>query len=369
MEEGFLVRDAFNERVVKKLASDIKKTWKKLDSTGFVSDVLSGFNDLGLTERMQRITTCLAEYLPDDFPKAVKILLDSLGPIPATVPGKTNWDAFILVPQTMFVAEKGLDHFEISLDALKVMTPYFSSESAVRPFFVKHPKKMLKLFALWVSDEDEHVRRLVSEGCRPRLPWAMRLHMFVKDPKPVLKLLELLKEDESLYVRRSVANNLNDIAKDHPDLVVGVLKKWKKIDNKGTQWLIKHAARTLLKQGHTGALALLGYHSPQVEWGNFVVDKNISFYGNFCFQFDFVSSVDQDLMIDYILYFMKANGKLAPKVFKLSKKKVFAGEQIVFKKKHSFRKISTRVYYPGKHALEIMINGKKFDRKEFTLKR
>jgi hypothetical protein len=197
----------------------------------------------------------------------------------------------------------------------------------------------------------------------------MRLHMFVKDPKPVLKLLELLKEDESLYVRRSVANNLNDIAKDHPDLVVGVLKKWKKIDNKGTQWLIKHAARTLLKQGHTGALALLGYHSPQVEWGNFVVDKNISFYGNFCFQFDFVSSVDQDLMIDYILYFMKANGKLAPKVFKLSKKKVFAGEQIVFKKKHSFRKISTRVYYPGKHALEIMINGKKFDRKEFTLKR
>lgn len=368
MEEGFLVRDAFNERVVKKLASDLKKTWKGFDNSGFVKDVLSGFSNLGLTERMQRISACLVDYLPDDFPKAVKILLDSLGPLPKSEPGKTNWDAFILVPQTMFVAEKGLNHFDISLDALKIMTPYFSSESAVRPFFVKYPDKMLKLFTSWTSDEDEHVRRLVSEGCRPRLPWAMRLHMFVDDPTPVLKLLELLKEDESLYVRRSVANNLNDIAKDHPDIAVRVLKKWKKIDNKGTQWLIKHAARTLLKQGHTEALALLGYHAPQLNFGNFVVDKKVLFYGDFGFQFDFVSSSDQDLMIDYILYFMKANGKMAPKVFKLSKKKVFAGEQIVFKKKHSFRKISTRVYYPGKHALEIMINGKKFGRREFILK-
>ena len=368
MENGFLVRDAYNPRIVKKFASTLKKTWDKFDDKGFVKYILSDFSSLGLNERGARITFALVTHLPDDFPTAVKILLDSLGPKKKSEPGKTDWDAFIFVPQTMFIAEKGLDYFDISLHALKIMTPYFSSESAVRPFFVKYPDKLLKLFASWTSDKDEHVRRLVSEGCRPRLPWAMRLHMFVKDPKPVLKLLELLKEDESLYVRRSVANNLNDIAKDHPDLVVSVLKKWKKIDNARTQWLIKHAARTLLKQGHTEALALLGYHAPGLRFGNFSVSENISFGGNVSFQFDFVSSADQNLMIDYILYFMKANGKLAPKVFKLSKKKVFKGEQVVFKKLHSFRKISTKVYYPGEHAVEIMINGKKFGKKKFVLK-
>ena len=224
----------------------------------------------------------------------------------------------------------------------------------------------------WAKDPNIHVRRLVSEGTRPKLPWAPQLPEFRKDPGPVLELLEKLKQDPQLYVRRSVANNLNDIAKDHPDVVVKVLNEWKDIGDEGVQWILGHASRTLVKAGNLEALALLGYPpNPEVEVRGLVLRPDTIQIGEeLAFDFEVLSMGDQAqrLMIDYTVHFMKANGKQAPKVFKLSKKEIRPGEVLTFSKVHSFKKISTRKYYAGDHRLELKINGKAYGECSFRLK-
>ena len=224
---------------------------------------------------------------------------------------------------------------------------------------------------LWSGDENLHVRRLASEGMRPRLPWAPQLTEFIKDPSPVLAVLNKLKDDPELYVRRSVANNLNDIAKDHTDLVVDVLTDWSKGASQGTEWIIKHAARSLIKSGNVKVLSLLGYNPDvAVDVYDFKASKNISMGGEleFSFKLESSSSKTENLMVDYIIHFMKANGKTAPKVFKLSKKKIKPGETVNVKSKQSFKPISTRKYYPGKHAISLQINGKVYGKEDFVVK-
>jgi 3-methyladenine DNA glycosylase AlkC len=213
----------------------------------------------------------------------------------------------------------------------------------------------------WSRHENCHVRRLASEGTRPRLPWTMRLPQFIDDPRPVLKILNNLKADPVLLVRRSVANNLNDIAKDNPDLVVETLREWQQIENEGTQWIIGHASRTLVKQGNKAALALLGYSpNPAIRVKNLKIENhkiNLGDALNFSFEVQSTGDDSQNLMIDYIIHHMKANGKLSPKVFKLAKKRLKAGETLHISKNHSIKPITTRKYYPGQHRLEIQING------------
>jgi hypothetical protein len=200
----------------------------------------------------------------------------------------------------------------------------------------------------------------------------MQLKPFIEDPRPVLQLLEKLKTDSELMVRRSVANNLNDIAKDHPDVVVKTLKRWKKLDNAGTQWIIRHAARTLVKQGNKDVLAVLGFDSRiGITVSKIQLDKPVVKIGgelDFAFELKSKSKQAQNLVIDYIIYYVKANGKLAPKVFKLTNKILNAGETLRISKRHSFRPISTRKYYAGKHALEVQVNGMKYGKVEFELK-
>ena len=199
----------------------------------------------------------------------------------------------------------------------------------------------------------------------------MQLKPFIEDPLPVLELLEKLKTDPELMVRRSVANNLNDIARDHPDRVVKTLRNWSKIEDKGTQWLIRHAARTLVKQGNLDVLAILGFDSKiEIAVSKIQLDKSVVKMGgdvNFSFNVQSKSGQTQKLVIDYIIHHVKANGKLAPKVFKLAKKTVEAGKTLHISKQHSFRPISTRKYYAGKHALEIQVNGRKYGKAEFEL--
>jgi 3-methyladenine DNA glycosylase AlkC len=275
------------------------------------------------------------------------------------------------MPQNDFVAAYGLGHLDLSLQALYELTKRFTAEGAIRAFLQAYPQQTLARLAEWAEDPNCHVRRLVSEGTRPRLPLAPRLREFVKNPRPILALLERLKADPALMVRRSVANNLNDIAKDHPDLVVETLARWSKDTSPETQWLIGHAARTLLKQGHTGALELLGYPAAT---GISVVSLQLN-QARVCMGEDLLFTVDirstadapQSLMIDYVVHHLKANGKLAPKVFKLAKKQLSPGERLSLSKRHAFRPLSTRVYYPGRHALELQINGQRWGWQEFEL--
>jgi 3-methyladenine DNA glycosylase AlkC len=371
MQQNFQVRDVFNERVVNQLAENLTRAWRGFDAPGFRQAVNSKLKFLTFSERLALIRDNLREYLPGDFPRALEIILKALPPEIST-DELTGYDGFIVLPQNEFVAKYGLDHYDLSVQALYQMTKRFSAEGAIRAFLLKYPERTLSILSEWAQDANPHVRRLVSEGTRPRLPWTMQLKPFIEDPRPVLRLLEKLKTDPVLMVRRSVANNLNDIAKDNPDLVVKTLKRWGKIKDEGTQWLIRHAARTLVKQGNKDALAILGFGSKiEIAVSKIQLDQPAMKMGEdilFSFEIKSNSKQAQNLVIDYVIQHVKANGKRKPKVFKLAKKRLAAGEAVRFSKRHSFRPISTRRYYAGKHALEVQVNGSRYGKAEFEVR-
>jgi 3-methyladenine DNA glycosylase AlkC len=371
MEQNFQVRDVFNENVVNQLAANLARAWPAFDSDGFRQSINPKLKPLTFSERNNLIRDRLWDFLPKDYPRALEIILKAL---PPEIPDceLTGYGGFIVLPQNEFVAKYGLDHYDLSMQALYQMTKRFSAEGAIRPFILKYPERTLTILSKWAEDENCHVRRLVSEGTRPRLPWTMQLKPFIEDPRPVLELLEKLKADPVLMVRRSAANNLNDIAKDNPDLVVKTLRGWSKIENEDTQWLIRHAARTLVKQGNQDVLTVLGY-SPKVELSvsKLKLDKPLVKMGDdlhFSFEIKSRANQVQNLVIDYILHHVKANGKRTPKVFKLAQKALGAGQTINISKTHPFRLITTRKYYAGKHMLEIQINGNSYQKISFELK-
>lgn len=360
MEQNFQVRDVFNEQVVNQLAANLARAWSGFDAQGFSHAVNSRLKPLSFSGRAALIRDSLWEYLPKDFPRALEIILKALPP-EITADELNGYDGFIVMPQNEFVAKYGLEHYDLSMQALYQMTKRFSAEGAIRAFLLNYPERTLAILSEWAEDENPHVRRLVSEGTRPRLPWTMQLKPFIEDPRPILRLLEKLKTDPVLMVRRSVANNLNDIAKDNPDLVVKTLRRWREIEDEGTQWLIRHAARTLVKQGNKEALAVLGFDSKiKVAVSKIRLKKPAVKMGEdltFSFEIKSKSRQAQNLVVDYVIHHVKANGKRKPKVFKLAKKRLAAGETVRFSKRHSFRPIRTRKYYTGEHQIAIQING------------
>jgi 3-methyladenine DNA glycosylase AlkC len=233
-EQPFLLRDVFNLAAVAQLADTIARVWPAFDRAGFVATINNQLDALNFGGRNALIRDTLRTYLPPAFPEAVQILLDALGPEISHCE-LSGFDHFTVMSQNDFVAAYGLEHLDLSLRALYELTKRFTAEGAIRAFLQRYPEQTLARLAEWASDPNCHVRRLVSEGTRPRLPLAPRLRAYVEDPRPVLALLELLKADPVLMVRRSVANNLNDIAKDHPDLVVETLARWKQAADPGTE--------------------------------------------------------------------------------------------------------------------------------------
>ncbi|MFA9370956.1 MAG: DNA alkylation repair protein [Labilibaculum antarcticum] len=372
MEEGFLFKDVYNKHLVENMASNIQNSWSEFNISSFVNSITPKLDALSLSKRSQLICIELYNHLPKDFPKALKILLNSFNPEMGTT-NIQGFEGFYYMPIADYVSRFGLEKedFHFSINALIEITKRFTSENAIRPFIRKFPKETFQYLHQWTNNENVHVRRLISEGTRPKLPWASPLREFQKDPSPVLELLEKLKEDDELYVRRSVANNLNDIAKDHPDLVVETLARWNKTNNKGTQWIIGHASRTLLKQGHPKALELLGFpQNIQIKVNNLRVNRPTCQLGDeieLSFELESLSADKQNLMIDFIVHYMKANGKTAPKVFKLSKKSIPASGCLPFKKKISFKPITTRKHYLGQHEIEIQINGMKYEKVSFVV--
>jgi len=362
------------------LGKRIKKTYPGFNLALFDREIASNLQAQTLSERIQQVRKSLFNYLPKDYPTALKILVDSL---PAILPRDafdtkldlSSQNGFIMIALTSYVARYGIDEYSISMAALKEMTKRFSSEGSIRYFIEKYPDKTLKTFSVWVHDKSPHVRRLVSEGTRPRLPMMMALASFKKDPSPIIPFLEKLKKDPELFVRRSVANNLNDIAKDNPNIVTQLLACWSKDRSSEMQWLVKHALRTLEKQGDPAALKILGFSSdPKVEIKLFELSKTKVVFGDFLTMELRINSKCnktlqvENLLIDYVVYHKKANGKLAPKVFKWCKKKIAYGETLSLTKKHAFKPISTRKYYPGNHEIHIQINGKILSKCYFELK-
>ncbi len=372
MEEGFQFRDVFNSHTVKKIALGISKAYPQFPREKFCREINKTLTELAFLDRAKLISENLKKHLPDSFPKAAEILVQSLGPEPWPKEEELKgWEGFYIMPLCLFISQNGLGHPKESLKALYEMTKRFTAEGDIRPFLIKHQKTTLEFLAKLTQDKSPFARRLASEGTRPRLPLAPRLPEFQKDPTPVFKLLESLKNDSNLMVRRSVANNLNDISKDHPKKVVALLKEWQKEKSKEMDWLIKHSLRGLLKKGEPSALELLGYSpNAKLELVQFRLSKRKIKIGG---QLPITLSIKNmdgkkaNVMLDYAIHYMKANGKLSPKVFKGVQKKMLANEELIWNKNHSFKKIGIRPFYPGKHEVEIFANGNSLGREAFQL--
>ncbi|MFN8372637.1 MAG: DNA alkylation repair protein [Anaerolineae bacterium] len=357
-------KNMYNEAFFTALTTGFRSIYPDFDTSAFLARIYDEqWQQRELKQRMRHITLALGAVLPADYRAALDIMRRAA----STLDGFPF--ANIIFPD--FVEVFGTHDWQASLPALEQFTQQSSAEFAVRPFIVLDQPRMMAQMLAWTGHSSHHVRRLASEGCRPRLPWAMALPALKADPTPILPILEQLKADESDYVRRSAANNLNDIAKDHPQFVIDTLRRWQAHDTPAMHALIRHALRTLIKQGSAEALALVGYggESAVVVTDLQVEPQSVPLGGEMTLSFTLEnhSAEPQNLLIDYVVYHLRANGQQTPKVFKLTKSQLAPGQTLRLRKKHSFRPITTRVYYAGEHAAAVQINGVLSERIPFTL--
>ncbi len=355
-----------NAEVVEAYARGLKKIDKSLNLKPLL-EVKKHFHELSLRARVRSIAIALHEALPP-YPKALTLL--------ASVVEAEDIKNFALWPATEFVQYFGLEHFDESFAAMQNWTRRFTAEFVVRPFILKQPKKSFTYLLEAAKHENVHLRRWASEGSRPRLPWGERLHPLIADPSPCLKILEILKFDPEIYVRKSVANHLNDISKDHPELVIETLKSWKKIVplnfEKEFKFILRQSLRTLIKLGNPNALALMGvkHANPALSIKKFNIKQKSIQIGESC-DFEFVLRNDANkstkYVLDYVLYHCKANGSLSPKVFKLKTGQIPGNSELKICKRHSFKPVTTRVYYSGKHKIQLQLNGREKEEATFLL--
>jgi 3-methyladenine DNA glycosylase AlkC len=337
------------------------------DSGRFQRAVLDGaWEEKELKARIRHMAVTLRSFLPESYEETVELLLLAVRHLQTTRPDVFGF-GYMLFPELVEVY--GLDDLDTSVRALEQITPLASAEFAVRPFLLRHPERMLQQMRHWAEHPDPHVRRLASEGCRPRLPWAVALPFLKKDPSPILPILEVLKADPSEYVRRSVANNLNDIAKDHPEVVLAVAERWKG-SHPDTDRLLKHACRTLLKKAHPKALAHFGFEETAVKIQALSLGTPALRIGETLpFQFELLSVANQpaQLRIEYAIDYVKARGGLSRKVFQLTENTFPAHQPIRFSRTQRFCDFTTRKHYPGEHRLAILVNGQELASQPFEL--
>ncbi len=352
----------FTEDSLNKFGDIILKYHPGFDKAGFLELIHDDtWKSLELKEKMRHTTICLQKKLPESFNAALEI-------IKKAAPHVKGFEAMTLPD---YVELYGKNDWELSLPALGHFTKYSSSEFAIRPYLDENPEKAMEYMLKWAEEDDEKVRRFASEGCRPRLPWAMALPKFKKDPAPVLELLEKLKNDESEFVRRSVANNLNDISKDNPETTLDICTKWYG-NSKNTDAIVKHACRTMLKAGNKRAMILFGFGDPSnIMVENLKTGKDVLYIGEKQ-QFTFDLAVNENkkckVRLEYAVYYMKANGKHNKKVFKITENSFGPGRYPV-KRNQSFEDMSTRKHYEGEHQISIIVNGKESAKTSFELKK
>jgi 3-methyladenine DNA glycosylase AlkC len=355
-----LLKDQFGIEVAHIIAGSLSNVWTAFPSSAFIGDVVAGYETLALLARAAKIAAALRRHLPSDYEEALAILLQSLGPRLDKTDGYGPVPFFYL-PHTTFVGAYGLGHFEASMNAQYELTQRFTAEFSIRPFLEHHTEAALERLSHWAGDPNVHVRRLVSEGTRPRLPWAPRLRVFQNNPRPCLALLERLKDDPELYVRRSVANHLNDIGKDHPELLVETAERWQQGASPERTWIVRHALRSAVKRCEPGALRLLGYEKKtRLSVENASVSPERALCGDavvLSFELANNGEAAERVMVDFRIFFVKANGRVSPKVFKLKVLEVPAGGRVLLQKKVSLAEMTTRKHYPGVHRIELLLNG------------
>ncbi|MES2728224.1 MAG: DNA alkylation repair protein [Bacteroidota bacterium] len=355
------LKNLYSKALISQLADSLHSSYNAFDKSHFIKTVFDkDWDNKELKQRMRHITNSLHKTMPVSYSEQVDILKKLA----------THFTGFTAMVFPDFMEVYGLNDLDTSINALEHFTQYSSSEFAVRPFIIKYPKQMLKQHALWSKHKNHHVRRLASEGIRPRLPWAIALPEFKKDPKPILPILNNLMADESEYVRRSVANCINDISKDHPQIVLQIINQWQK-KSVETDWILKHASRGLLKKGHAEILNSFGLnHQVKTKLTHFSIDKkNVAIGDSIHFNFgvQLLEKQEAKVRLEYNIYYHKANGKQLPKIFQIGTYTLQPNQVFEVKKKHAFINLTTRKHYKGQHTISILANGNELDKINFML--
>jgi len=356
-----LLKNLYNHDYISTLSYTIKKYYKNFDTKEFESFVFDDYwTDKELKQRMRHISCSMCRFIPEVYEKTIVVLMNTFKDM------DINQTLQNMIFQD-FVEVYGLYDYDTSIKALELFTQECSSEFAIRQFILKYPQETMSQMEVWAKSSNEHHRRLASEGCRPRLPWAIALKEFKKDPSEILNILDILKDDKSAYVRKSVANNLNDISKDNPNIVKKIAKEWIG-KSKERDALVKHACRTLLKASDSDALKLFGFTKlDEVNLKKFKYNKEVVWSGELEFSFKLDSKKPLGkLRLEYMMEFLLKNGKYSKKIFKIAEG-VYENKSKTFSKKHSFKKISTRKYYAGVQKINIIINGEVYASKEFSI--
>jgi len=355
------MKNLFNTDRLRLTARQLAALHPRFDADAFLAHALRDLDAFELMARLRRTAEAFDLALPVPLAEQLAVLLAHAPQI---------GHGFVAIWPCEHVARRGLDQPALALPALRELTRHGSAEFAVRPFLARDLAGTLAVFAAWTASPDEHVRRLASEGCRPRLPWGERLRALVADPSPTLPLLAALRADPSLYVRKSVGNHLNDIAKDHPDVVLDLVSAWNRRDAR-TAWIVKHALRTLIKKGHPRALALLGVGAaPRLAATLAARPARIRLGDTVTFSVTLASASPraQSLAVDYVVHYVRPSGRASAKVFKWTTLDLAPGETATLTKRQTVRDFSTRKHHPGVHRVELQVNGRRLAETAFTLR-
>ncbi len=360
-----LLKYMYNPQFFERLCPVLKAVIPQFEERKFVYSVFdTAWPDLELKQRTRQVTRALHKFLPPDFPKAIEMVI-SISDLLRRNKEKEQSYPFIFLPE--YIELYGMDHFALSMKAIEESTKLVSAEFAIRPFIIRYPEETMRYMLSWSRHPEPAVRRLSSEGCRPRLPWAIGLPEFKKDPSPILPILENLKEDSSAYVRRSVANNLNDIAKDHPELAFRIAENWQG-KSPSTDWIIKHGCRTLLKRGHEAILDLHGFNPrAKAQINELKTSGKVAIGNHLDFSFTFLNKEKRStsFRLEYAIDYQTLSGKISRKIFKVTEKTFEASAPFHFKRRQSFKDFTTRKHFKGKHHLTIVANGKELASTEF----
>jgi 3-methyladenine DNA glycosylase AlkC len=373
--------EAFKEWIgpdlVKAVGRQVQRVHSSFPRPRFVRRACQGLAELELKARVVHVADALFESLPTSFSDAVGVLEQTLAParldtdlskLVSTEHGLAGWAVW---PMTDYVARYGLGHPKRALRALHALTQRNTAEYAIRPYLIEHRDLTMSILHEWVSDPSPHVRRLVSEGTRPRLPWGVQLKYLVEDPSPTFPLLEQLQDDESDYVRRSVANHLNDIARDHPDQVAAWLTQFLPGASQARLSMLRHASRTLIKRGDRRTLKAWGLSSRlRGEVAMFVDPADVTVGGSVNLRVELISAGKrpQSLVLDYVVHHVKKDGTTRMKTWKGWQLQLMGGERRTLRKRHSLRPVTTRRDYPGRHQVDLMVNGQVMASSAFVLR-
>ena len=350
----------FDETFYRRTAKQLAALHPRFDARRFVAHALDGLEERELMARLQRTAEAFHHALPLSLDEQLIVLRAHAAQI---------GHGFIAIWPCAHVAAHGLEQASVALPALRDLTRHGSAEFAIRPFLVRDLPGTLAVMREWAKSDDEHIRRLASEGSRPRLPWGLRLQALVSDPSPTLPLLSALRADPSLYVRKSVANHLNDIAKDNPDVVLDLVESWDRADAR-TAWIVKHGLRTLIKRGHPRALTLFGAGAAaKADASVSICPARIRLGDTIEITATLVSTGRhaQDLIVDYVVHYARASGRSSEKVFKWTVVTLEPGMKATLIKRQTIRDFSTRKHHPGRHLVELQINGRRVAESAFTL--